>query len=245
MRVVASVEARMGASRLPGKMLADLGGQPAIARVVERLHRARSLDAIVLATTTNRADDVLVRWAEEAGLAVFRGSEDDVLGRVVGAHRSMGSDVVVEMTGDCVLTDPEVVDLAVETFRANDADVVTTTQKPCFPVGIDAQVFRTEDLAEVAAAVHDRAVREHVSLHFYDHPERYRVHHLQAPPRWRDPTLRLVLDYPEDLKLLQEVYAHLVPRHGPAFGLDEVLALVRAHPGLRDINAHRTEKLPR
>lgn len=245
MRVVASIEARMGASRLPGKMLADLEGRPAIARVVERLGRAGSVDDMVLATTTNPADDALARWAAGEGLAVFRGSEDDVLGRVVGAHRRMDSDLVVEMTGDCVLTDPEVVDLAVDTFLANDVDVVTTTQKPSFPVGIDAQVFRADALAEVAATVQDPAVREHVSLHFYEHPERYRVLHLQAPPRWRDPTLRLVLDYPEDLKLLREIYAQLLPRRGPGFGLDEVMALVRAHPALRDINAHRTEKPPR
>lgn len=242
MRVVASIEARFNASRLPGKVLLDIAGAPALTRLVRRLRRARSLDDIVLATTTSSSDDALVDWARREGVAFHRGSEQDVLGRVVGAHRERGSELVVEICGDCPLIDPEVIDMAVATFKLNDADVVSNTSRLGFPQGADAQVFRLAALEEVARTVHDPAVREHVSLHFYEHPERYRIIHLAPPPRWHRPEQRLQLDYPEDLAFVRAVYDRLEPQHGDAFGLDEILGLLAREPGLAAINAHCHEK---
>src|SRR5688500_15677756 len=200
-RVVASIEARMGSSRLPGKVLADVCGVPALGRTVRRLARCGRLDHIVLATTTAAADDVLADWAAAQGLSCHRGSEDDVLARVVGAHRAANSDIIVEITGDCTLLDPEVIDLGIETFFANDCDVVTNARIPSYPQGADVQVFRLSDLEQVARTVDEPAVREHVSLHFYEHPDRYRIVHLIAPASWQAPDLRLQLDYDEDLRL--------------------------------------------
>lgn len=244
-KVVASIEARMGSSRLPGKVLADVCGQPALTRLVRRLERAKKVDAIVLATSTASADDALEKWAKDHGVACYRGSEDDVLQRVVMAQRSQGSDVVVEVTGDCTLLDPEVIDVGVETFFENDCDVVTNARKPSYPMGADVQVFRLADLEEVERTITDPPVREHVSLYFYEHPERYRVIHLFAPPRWRAPELRLQLDYEEDLRFLREVYARLEPTHGVAFGLEEIMALLRREPALAEINRDCVEKAPR
>jgi spore coat polysaccharide biosynthesis protein SpsF len=243
--VVASIEARMGSSRLPGKVLADVAGQPALTRLVRRLERAKKVDAIVLATSTATADDALEAWAKELRVPCYRGSEDDVLHRVVMAQRSLGSDIVVEVTGDCTLLDPEVIDLGVETFCENDCDVVTNARKPSYPMGADVQVFRLRDLEEVERTIDDPPVREHVSLYFYEHPERYRVIHLFAPPRWRAPELRLQLDYEEDLQFLREVYSNLEPKYGATFGLEEIMQLLAAKPRLREINAHCVEKSPR
>lgn len=244
-RVVASIEARMRSSRLPGKVLADIGGAPALTRLVRRLRRAKRLDAIVLATSTSTADDALAAWAASEGVAMHRGSEDDVLQRVVDAQASQRSEVVVEITGDCILLDPELVDVHVETFLENDADVVCNVIKPSYPLGSAVQVFRFGALAEIARTVHDPAVREHVSLYFYDHPERYRIVHLFAPERWRDPTMRIHLDYEDDLRFLREVYARLEPIHGDAFGLEELMALCRAHPELPEINRACEERAAR
>lgn len=244
-RVVASIEARMGSSRLPGKVLTDVGGVPALTRLVRRLRRAKSLDGIVLATSTAPADDALERWARVEGVPTYRGSEDDVLHRVVMAQRSQVADVVVEVTGDCTLLDPELVDMGIETFFENDCDVVCNVRKPSYPMGADVQVFRLRDLEEVERTVTDPAVREHVSLHFYEHPERYRVVHLFAPERWRDPTLRLQLDYEEDLRFIREVYASLEPVHGDAFGLEEIMTLCKSRPELPLINRHCEEKAAR
>lgn len=244
-RIVASIEARMGSSRLPGKVLADVRGVPALTRLLRRLRRCQTLDGIVLATTESPQDDVLVDWARREGVAFHRGSEDDVLQRVVDAHLAQKSDVVVEVTGDCTMLDPDVIDMGVRTFLANDCDVVTNVRNVSFPLGVDVQIFRTKDLAAVARTIPDPAVREHVSLAFYEDPERYRVLHLMAPPRWHAPHLRFHLDYPEDLRFINEVHARLEPRYGDAFGTEEILAVVRAEPHLAEINRHCEEKAAR
>lgn len=242
MRVVASIEARMGSSRLPGKVLTDIAGAPALSRMVRRLRRCESLDGIILATSVNAADDVLAAWAEMEGIPVHRGSEEDVLARVVGAHQQASSDIIVEICGDCPLIDAEVIDIAVATFLQNDADVVSNTARPGFPQGADAQVFRRVALEHVAERISDPAVREHVSLYFYENPAQYRIIHLAPPPRWRSPDLRLQLDYPEDLAFIRALYGRLEPEYGDAFGLDEILALLIREPDLAKINAHCVEK---
>jgi spore coat polysaccharide biosynthesis protein SpsF len=241
-RIIASVEARMGSSRLPGKVLADVCGKPSLLRLMDRLKRATTLDGIVIATTRHAADDALNDLALAAGVACFRGSEDDVLNRVVNAHRAMESDLVVEVTGDCTLIDPEIIDLGVNTFLANEADVVANVVQLSFPMGIDVQVFRLADLIEVEATVSDPAVREHVSLYFYEHPERYRILHLLAPKRYHAPDQRLQLDYPEDLQLIREIHRRLAPRYGEAFGTPEILELLAADPKLAEINRHCRNK---
>ena len=193
-RVIASIEARMGSSRLPGKVLADINGQPALTRLLRRLRRCKTLDGIILATSLSPADEALERWANAEGVAVHRGSEEDVLQRVVEAQRKMQSDIVVEITGDCILLDPEIIDMGVTTFLENECDVVANVSKLSFPMGMDVQVYRLPDLEEVERTISDPAVREHVSLYFYEHPERYRIIHLFAPRRWYAPDYRFQLD---------------------------------------------------
>jgi len=232
----------MGSSRFPGKVLADICGQPALTRLVRRLRRCRRLDGIVLATTVSPSDDALEHWAAAEGLDVYRGSEEDVLLRVVEAQREMQSEIVVEVTGDCILLDPMVIDMGIETFLENDCDVVSNTRKASYPMGIDVQVFRLQDLEVVEREISDPAVREHVSLYFYEHPERYRIVHLIAPDGCHGPDYRFQLDYLEDQRFITEVYRRLEPRYGDAFGVDEVMTLLRAEPQLVEINRHLSEK---
>lgn len=231
-KVIASIEARMGSTRLPGKVLMDVAGAPALTRLLRRLRRAKRIDGIVLATTVNPKDDALVEWAAREDVPCFRGSEDDVLARVVGAERMMGADVVVEVNGDTPLLDPAVIDMAADAFAEGDCDVITTARKRSFPDGIDAQVFRLADLEDVAETVFDPAVREHVSLHFYRTPGRYRIRDLEAPPALRRPDLRLVLDTAEDLETIRGVYARLQPAFGDAFGTADIIRLLDRDPGL-------------
>jgi spore coat polysaccharide biosynthesis protein SpsF len=244
-RIIASIEARMGSSRFPGKVLADVAGQPALTRLARRLRRSRTLDDIVLATTTAPADDALEAWAGSEGVPVYRGSEEDVLRRVVEAQRFMAADLVVEVTGDCTLLDPELIDMGVTTFLENDCDVVTNVRKLTFPMGMDIQVFRLSALAEVERTITDPAVREHVSLYFYENPSLYRILHLFAPHRWHAPDYRFQFDYPEDHRFLTEVYRHLEPDLGDGFGIEEIMDLLRRHPELADINRHCKEKSAR
>lgn len=244
-RVIASIEARMSSSRLPGKVLADIWGQPALTRLIRRLRRSQHLDGLILATSLNPADDALAEWAIAEGVPCHRGSEEDVLQRVVEAQQAMQAEVVVEVTGDCILLDPELIDLGIKTFLENQGDVVTNARKLSFPLGMDIQVYRLRDLVEVAATVTDPAVREHVSLYFYEHPERYRIIHLFAPARWWAPDYRFQLDYPEDHKFISEVYRRLEPCYGDNFGLEEIMVLLKQEPALLEINRHCLEKSPR
>jgi len=245
-RVIASIEARMGSSRLPGKVLEDISGKPALTRLLDRLRRCQTLDGIVLATTTSPADDLLEDWARSEGAACFRGSEIDVLQRVVRAQETMNSDIVIEITGDCILTDPEIVDMGVETYFANDCDIVSTDGPlPHWPMGQCVQVFPLAALQEVERTIDDAAVREHVSLYFYEHLERYRLVQMVAPRRWQAPHVRTQLDYPEDLALIRAVYERLAPSHGACFGIEPLMALLRADPSLIEINGHCQEKSAR
>ncbi len=235
-KFIASIEARMGSTRLPGKVLEDIHGAPALTRLLRRLRQAKRLDGIILATTTNTADDALVDWAEAEGIPCHRGSENDVLARVVDAQQKMHADIVVEVCGDTPLLDPTVVDLAIETFAANTCHLVTTARKRSFPDGIDVEVFRLSDLQDVERTVAHRAVREHVSLHFYDHPKTYRIFDLSAPKEWSRPEIRLVLDEASDLELIREIYRRLEPQFGDDFTTTDIIQLFDADTALGDIN---------
>jgi spore coat polysaccharide biosynthesis protein SpsF len=241
-RVVASIEARMASSRLPGKMLMDVGGQPAISRLLRRLRQCKRLDEIVLATARSVSCDRLESWAVGEKLPCYRGDEDDVLQRVVNAQKSVQSDVVVEINGDCILLDPEIVDQGIETFLENDVDVVSNCRKPGYPLGFGVQVFRLDALEHVARNISDPLVREHVSLYFYEHPELYRIIHMFPPERLRLPHARFQLDYQEDLDLIRAIYAELEPAHGDSFGLPEIIELLKVQPDLRTLNGKCKDK---
>lgn len=235
-RVIASIEARMGSSRFPGKVMADVCGQPALTRLLRRLRRCKMIDGIILATTVAHGDDILKEWAIKEGVKYYRGSEDDVLKRVVEAQQSMKSDIVVEITGDCILLDPELIDMGIKTFLANDCDVVNNVRMESFSHGMDIQVYRLKDLEEVERRVTDPAVREHVSLYFYENPDLYRIIHLFAPERWEKPDYRFMLDYKEDLVFINEIYRRLEPLYGDDFGIEEIMAILRHEPHLVEIN---------
>lgn len=241
MKIVATVEARMTSSRLPGKVLAPIAGKPALVHLVDRLRRVSALDDIVIATTVNADDDAIAEAMRRIGVRCHRGSEEDVMGRVVDTAASAGADVIVEVTGDCALIAPEVIDRAIALYQTGHYDVVTNTWKLSYPQGADAQVFAFGLLADAAARTTDPAHREHVSLYFYEHPEKYRIHNFEAPPEFTAPHLRFQLDYPEDLQFITAVYAELYPRN-PAFSLSDVFDLLKRKPHLGQLNAGVTEK---
>ena len=226
----------MGSSRLPGKVLADVCGQPALTRLLRRLRRCKTLDGIILATSRLPQDDVLEKWAESENIPFHRGSEKDVLSRVVEAQQKMESDVVVEITGDCTILDPEIIDMGVAIFLKNDCDVVFTDES--YPGGMDVLVYKLSILEENERTITDPLVREHVAYHIVRHPELYKTVKLCAPARWYGLNYRFMLDYPEDLTFIREVYKRLEPRYGDEFGIEEIMSLVRREPDLLKINIH-------
>lgn len=232
--VWAVVAARMGSSRLCGKSLADIAGRPTIAHVIERLGTVRGISGIVLATTDHPDDDPLAAVGAAGGTAVFRGPSEDVLGRTVGALRSVGATLAVQVTGDCPLIDPVLVAEGLEAFDPAACDYVTN--RPAgYPLGHCVEVFRCDDLARIESSTDDSAHREHVTLPYYEIPTPYRVREVGplAPELVRD-DVRLTLDTAEDLEVIRRVAMAL----GPApFGLAETLVWLDANPDVARLNS--------
>jgi spore coat polysaccharide biosynthesis protein SpsF len=238
-KVVASIEARMGSSRLPGKNGRLLAGRPMLARLIGRLKASTAIDVICLATTTEPEDDRLVALARAEGIEVHRGSTSDVMGRVLGAAESVDADVVVEITGDCPLSDPGIIDAVVHRYArggfdyvANILDVLT------FPAGFDVQVFSRELLSDAAGLTADPQDREDVTRFFYRNPARYRLLNLRAPVELDRPQYWLCVDYPEDFALVAALYEELLPI-SPLFSARQIIDHLDRHPALAASNTAR------
>ena len=234
-KTVATIEARMRSSRLPGKVLLPVLGQPLLHHLVARLKVVPSLDEIVLATTLNADDDVLEELAGNEGIFCFRGSEDDVMGRVIGAAESRDAEIVVEIIGDSPIIDPEIVEHTIRMFRANEAVYVTNCHVQTYPDGMETQVFRLDTLKRSAAMTADPLDREHVTLHIRNHPEIFPTLHLVAPPGMHWPKLGLTLDEPADFQLIKRIIEYF-GADNPLFGCVDVVRLLRAHPDWVTVN---------
>lgn len=241
MKIFATVEVRMTSSRLPGKVLMPVLKQPVLYHLVKRLQAVPSLDGIVLATTVNSADDVLEAFAMTHNIHCFRGSEEDVMMRVIGAGESVDANVIVEITGDCPIIDPQIVEQTIRMFKAHNADYVSNAHIRSYPDGMDVQVFRLETLKRSAAMTSDRLDHEHVTLHIRNHPELFSHIHLVAPPEMHWPELGLTLDEPADYELIKLVMEHFGSQNS-LFSCLDVIRLLRANPNWCNINYHVQRK---
>ncbi|MDG2203651.1 MAG: glycosyltransferase family protein [Alphaproteobacteria bacterium] len=240
-RIVATIEARMTSSRFPGKVLMEACGKPMLQHMIERLQRVPSLDGIVVATTGNDADVPIVNLAQRMGVGFFQGSEYDVLLRVLHSARAYDIDVIVEMTGDCPLIDPVLVEDCIRGYQVAGVDYVSNVLERTYPRGMDTQVFATEVLADVADRTDDPEDHEHVSIFIYSHPEIYSLKNMPGPPELTNPGLGLTLDTPEDLELIRRIFEILYPDN-PNFTLADILAVLKDNPALTELNAHVRRK---
>lgn len=228
----------MGSSRLPGKVLMPLGGEPVLKHVIGRARAAGVFDTVVVATTIQAIDDELARAATGWGARVIRGDEDDVLSRYGLAARATGADVIARVTADCPLLDPDVVAAMVRRFGDGGADLVTNARLRTFPRGLDAEVFSRAAL-EAALAEADRPhQREHVTPFLYEHPERFRIADFTGAAD--NSHLRWTLDTPEDYDLLQRIFAAAPDPAGLRY--EGVLEILAAHPDWSAINAGVEQK---
>lgn len=233
-QAIVVVQARFGSSRLPGKVLRDLGGQPLLARVLARARAIPGADAVVLATTSDPRDDAVAALGTTLGVDVFRGSEDDVLDRYYQAARRFDGDPVVRVTADCPLLDPVVAGLVIADYRAGGADYVSNFAPRRYPDGLDTEVFSFAALERAWREARLPSEREHVTPYIWKHPERFRLRGVAAAEDHSE--LRWTVDEPRDLEFARVVYARLQDA-APHFGMAEVLALLAREPALRDINA--------
>ena len=182
MKVVATIEARMTSSRLPGKVLLPALDQPLLSHQIERLSQVKSLDEIVVATTSNISDNVIEEVASRSGIRCFRGSELDVMQRIVDTGDFAEADVIVETTGDCPLIDPLIVEQTIQMFMAHDVPYVSNNHIRSYPDGMDVQVFTLTALKKSLSMTQDPLDHEHVTLHIRNNPKLFPRVHLLAPP---------------------------------------------------------------
>lgn len=235
MKIVATIEARMTSSRLPGKVMLPALGRPMLAHLTSRLKAVPSIDEIVLATTINATDDVLADFAEKDGIKVFRGSEEDVMSRVIGAADSAQADVVVEITGDCPIIDPDLVEQTIRVFKRNNAVYAANSFISSYPDGMDTQVITLEALKKSFALTNDPLDREHVSRHIVNNPQLFSHVYLIAPPSLHWPGLGLTLDEPADYELIRTLIENL-GKDNPLFGCADVIRFLRANPQVLKVN---------
>jgi len=240
MTVIGTIEARMGSSRLPGKTMTLLhNGMPLLECVVRRFRECRMLDSVVVATTVGRSDDAITEWCEKNSVPVFRGSEENVLDRVVGAAQLHGADAIVQMGADSAYLDYHLIDQLVEYYRKGKFDYVCNDLKLTYPLGIYGHVVRVERLA----ALNQRndlseQDRSDVVRYIWEHSETYSISNIEAPESLCHPELRLTIDYPEDLDQAKNVYAHL----GLLFTTQQIIDLYLRMPELFEKTMHLVQR---
>ena len=236
-KITAIIQARMGSTRLPGKVLKPILGRPMLELMLERVKRAEKLDEIVVATSDNAEDDILATFVNGYGLKVFRGSEKDVLDRFYQAAKFMGADektVIVCLLADCPLQDPSVIDEGLEHFTNAKDPLALAGTVLNYPEGLDFNVFTFGALEEAAKNARLPSEREHVARYFINHPERFPV--LQWKTGDGDYSkMHWSVDTLHDFEFVTKIYEHLYPIN-PNFNKDKVLALLAQHPEFIAIN---------
>lgn len=238
MRVVAIVQARTGSTRLPGKVLHDLGGRSMLARVIRRTRRAQCLDDVVIATTSSKQDDPVVAEARRLGVPWYRGSEHDVLDRYFLAAEAVRADLVVRVTSDCPMIEPALIDRVVEAFLAERPNYASNFQERTYPRGLDNEVVSFNDLARAWCEAERPYQRVHVTPYFYENPDLFRllaVKHSSdlSQHRW-------TVDTSDDLQFVRAVFERFGNNDG--FTWQEVLQLLKTEPELSAINRHVRQK---
>lgn len=242
-KIIATVECRMASTRLPGKVMMESCGKPMLEHIVERLRRVQKIHDIVFATTTNAAEDCIEMLSQRLGVGCFRGAEEDVLSRVLQTSKAYGGDVIVEITGDCPLIDPDITSQTLDLYLYNDCDCAFNDLTPAFPLGMNVGIFSTELLEVADREGQTQPDREHVSWFFMRNPSRFRLLTLPAPPRLHWPDLRLTLDEPDDYKMINAVFQALYPVN-PEFTLSDIIEFLWTHQEIVELNAHVVQRQP-
>lgn len=237
MRTVAIIQARMGSTRLPGKVLSDIAGRPMIAHVIERADRIKGVDEVVVAIPDliedNRLADAIIRLDHR----VIRGPADDVLERYVLAADATGAETIVRITADCPVLSPSISSAVVAAFVNDGVDYVSNTITRTYPRGLDTEVFGAESLRQAADEATSPSEREHVTPFIWRRPERFRLRSIRAPVDRS--SLRWTVDTEDDLAFVRKIYAEL---HDDLFDTDEILTLLAMRPELVAINASVAQK---
>lgn len=245
LKIVAMIEARMGSTRLPGKVMVPFVGKPSLELMIERLRGSKTVGQIIVATTTNQADDAIVDLCQKLNVSFYRGSEEDVLKRVVEAGQKFSADMIVRTTADCPLVDWRIVDRLVKIYQSGNYDYVSNIIERSFPLGFDVEVFSFKKLQEIEKMTTEQVYREHPPYYFYTHPREFRLKNWKAKGKMYWPDLRVTLDTKEDYLVLTKIFEELYPKNSD-FSAEDVVELMRRHPEWAAINSQINHRhLPR
>lgn len=235
--VVAIIQARFASSRLPGKVLLDVGGRPMLQHVVERARRIPSVGRVLVATTTQTVDDAVARFCSQADIEVFRGHATDVLDRYYWAAKEAEAGVIVRLTGDCPLLDPGVSEQTIQLLLQGMPELDFTANRlpdhRTYPIGLDTEVCTRQALELAWSRADQPHQREHVMPYIYEHPKEFKIKLLDSEVDRSH--MRWTVDTAEDLDFVREVFASFSP--SPDFGWEAVLELLERKPELSQINA--------
>jgi spore coat polysaccharide biosynthesis protein SpsF (cytidylyltransferase family) len=241
MKIIATVEARMASTRLPGKVMLDLLDKPVLYRVVERISQAKSVKEVVVATSVNPADDIIADYCQANGISYYRGTEDDVLKRVVEAAAKFRGEIVVQLGADNPFYDPNIIDQLVNIYLNGDFDYVCNDLEPTYLNGVDVHVVSLNTLKDVMARTDNKLDREDVVRYIWEHPEQYRILNIRAPRELYAPDIRLTLDHEEDYTVIVKVFEALYLKN-QNFRTRDIINYLESHPEIKNINAHCEQK---
>lgn len=241
MKCVAVIPVRMGSSRLPGKVMTPILGKPLLGYLLDRIGRCELVDEIVVATSTGKDNDIIATYCRQRNIEVFRGSESDVLDRVVQALIWRKAEIGVLVFGDCPLIDPEIITQTVSHFLSKgELDFVSNDLSTTWPPGMEVEVFKVAALEDSASRCDDAGIREHGTLYMRQNPNLYQLHNLEAPLRYRRPDLSLEVDVAEDLDVIKTILTVFGGRSDMT--LSEIISYLERHPSLAARNRDVTRR---
>lgn len=236
-RIVAIIQARMGSSRLPGKVLMEISGKPILWHVVNRLRDCRFLDQIVIATSVDKKDDAIEKFCKDNDISYYRGNEADVLDRYYQTAKDYDADIIARITADCPLIDPKIVDRVITGYFENmtNFDGASNIVNRRYPRGLDVEVVSFSSLERCWEEADKDYQKEHVTPYIYEHPEIFKIYSIESKNNEDLSCLRWTVDEEADLQFVREIYKRL---HKPRklFLMDDVLQVLKKEPYLGRIN---------
>lgn len=230
--IAAIIQARVSSTRLPKKVLLPLGDTTVLGSTVRQLKKAKRIDRVIVATSTEREDDAIASHCAEIGVECCRGSLNDVLDRYYLCAKSVDAETIVRITADCPVIDPDLIDLVVEEFNRGKWDYVSNGKmESTYPDGMDVEVFSFGALESAWKEAKFPSEREHVTPYIWKHPERFRVHEIKTSEDLR--AVRITIDEPEDYEVLKEIVADVQP-----LSLAGIVRYLREHPEVVARSAH-------
>lgn len=233
--ILGVIQVRMGLTRLKEKVLKLVMGKPMLAVIIDRLRQAKKLDKIVVATTTNEADQAIIRFAKSYGVEVYAGSEMDIIDRLYQTIKRFDAEALVRITGDCPLTDPKIVDEIVELYQQNKGrvDYISNVYPPTYPDGLDTELVTRVTLEHLWNNVTDVFLREWFSGTIIKNPDKFRI--INKTYKANLSHLRWTVDYQEDYEFILAVFEKL-GKNNELFHMEDVLELIGKEPALKMIN---------